>query len=80
MYKIQGFDSGVPSLFMAKRSYCGRPRKYPFSELKIGQWFFVPQEDASINSLRQAVYKLNDDYVRLKVKRVEGGCEVHRIY
>lgn len=80
MFEIQGFDSGVPSTFVTRSEFLGRKTKYPIGKLKVGQWFFVPEHIGSVDSLRSCAKKASIGCILFKVKKVQGGCEVHRIY
>lgn len=64
----------------------GRPRKYPFETMNIGDTFFVPEDNlpASLHSIQTSAVR-REQYgslpkgFRVRVRGVENGVEVERI-
>ena len=61
-------DSDVP---MPTADPRGKPEKYPFSKLSIGQSFFVPGANAAISAAATSAKKRTG--FRFKVRSVEEG-------
>jgi len=56
----------------------GRPKKYPFAEMEVGDSFFVPQEKVRSASKSASMYKAahGGDFTR---RSVEGGVRIWRV-
>jgi hypothetical protein len=53
---------------------------YPFDELAIGEWFFVPSRRASAPTVKEMVRRRNrKDRGFFECRTVDGGTEVSRI-
>ena len=65
----------------------GRSRKYPFSQMQVGDSFFVPVDDdngkqkigASVRNAALAAVKRGASKGRFSSRQVEGGVRVWRI-
>jgi hypothetical protein len=75
MYAV---ERNVPYIHISKP---GRPTKYPFPHLKVGDSFFVPSDDTkAIPRVRSAASIWAKTYNRKLVTRVvDGGVRVWRV-
>ena len=80
MYEIHGDESAPEPLFRLGGYYGNREYKYPLNQMKLGQWIFIPEEDAKTASVRAYIATKNSQNIRFTVKKSEGGCIVTRLY
>lgn len=70
-------DSNVP---VPQRGLGGRPEKYPFTSMKVGESFFIPTDE--VERTRSAVLgaaRLRLGAGRVATRVAEGGLRVWRI-
>lgn len=78
MYEIHGDDSFGEPMFRPHGYFGNREYKYPLHLMNIGQWIFIPETDAKIESVRAYIATKNSQNVRFSVKKVNNGCRVIR--
>ena len=82
MYEI---EKGIP--IIAMNTSTGRPPKYPFHEMEVGDSFFIPSDagrdarlvQASVmGTIRESRHRFTDQR-KFCTRKVEGGVRVWRI-
>jgi len=71
-------DSNIP---LPDMSAAGRPRIYPFEDMKVGDSFFIPKADRKTALVRSASSRWTATHPgwKLLVRQEEGGCRCWRV-
>ena len=77
MYKI---EEGIKCV--SPKSGKGRPSKYPWREMRIGDSFFIPNKDVTSDSMAFSApsnFSLRNPEYKFAVRRIEDGYRIWRI-